>query len=319
MPLPPPRPAGARFDVVGLGEISVDDVLLVEGAGAVGSKTRVLRRERIGGGQVATAMVALCRLGLRTAVIGAVGDDEAGRFAVEGLRAEGVDVGGIQVMDAATRQAVVVINAHGDRTVLAIDDPRLDLGDAAATTDLIREARVLHIDDSYRAAAIAAARVAREHGVFVSCDLDTDRGAATDELLALVDLCVVPGQFLADMIGKTTRPLRDRNLPALVAERTASRVACVTRGEQGATVVENGGTGAERVFDQPAFHVEPVVDTTACGDTFRAGFIAAHLDGRDLRGCLRFACAAAALKVRDLGRRGCPSRAAVEALVAEAA
>src|SRR5260370_37591603 len=71
------RREAASFDVVGLGECSMDEVWLVDGLPAAGSKVRAVRRERLGGGQVATAMVAGARLGLRAAYVGAVGDDAA--------------------------------------------------------------------------------------------------------------------------------------------------------------------------------------------------------------------------------------------------
>jgi sugar/nucleoside kinase (ribokinase family) len=66
----------------------------------------------------------------------------------------------------------------------------------------------------------------------------------------------------------------------------------------------------------PAFPAERVVDTTACGDTFRAALLVALLDGLRPAEGLRFANAAASLKTRDLGRRGCPRRAEVNALMA---
>ena len=59
-----------------------------------------------------------------------------------------------------------------------------------------------------------------------------------------------------------------------------------------------------------------MVDTTACGDTFHAAFLCALLEAQPPRQALRFANAAAALKCRDLGRRGCPTRAEVNALFA---
>jgi len=311
-----PPPGSAPFDVVGLGEISIDDVLLVEGRPAWGGKARVVRRERMGGGQVATAMVALARLGLRTAILGVVGDDEEGQLALDGLRAEGVDIHGVQVVPGRTRRATVVIDGEAGRTVLFEEDRRTVVGQAQLRPEDVVAGRVLHVDGSARLASLAAAQLARERGVFVSCDLDVPH-PLDDTLLPLVDLCVVPWSYAA---ARGTGGQRGGGEPAAPGWREALHVptvapggvVVVTRGEHGATVCPTERSGW---IDMPAFAVEPRVDTTACGDTFRAGFIAGLLDGRDLFACARFACAAAALKVRDLGRRGCPTRAAVEALL----
>ncbi len=57
----------------------------------------ILRFERSGGGQVATAMVALSRWGIKTKYIGKVGSDELGQFSLESIRQEGVDVSSVTI------------------------------------------------------------------------------------------------------------------------------------------------------------------------------------------------------------------------------
>src|SRR5579883_1581373 len=220
----------ARFDVVGLGEISVDDVLLVDepldGILRGGGKARVRRRERLGGGQVATAMVAARRLGLRAALVGAVGADEPGRRA---------------------------------RAVLCHDDPRVALAAEELLPEDVAGGRVLHVDGSFLAASITAARIARAAGCLVSCDLERVE-ANTGDLLALVDVCVVPAAFPAAWSGDLGAS-RERNL-ALLAAQTASGLAIVTLGGTGAAAWDG-----ERCVHEPAFAVSPWVDSTACGDT----------------------------------------------------
>ena len=56
------------FDVVGMGLNSVDFLSLVSRYPESNSKTEILRFERSGGGQVATAMVALSRWGIKNKI-----------------------------------------------------------------------------------------------------------------------------------------------------------------------------------------------------------------------------------------------------------
>src|SRR5579883_1635183 len=253
----------ARFDVVGLGEISVDDVLLVDepldGILRGGGKARVRRRERLGGGQVATAMVAARRLGLRAALVGAVGADEPGRRALAELRDEGVDVRGVRVLGGATHAAAIVVDGEGERAVLCHDDPRVALAAEELLPEDVAGGRVLHVDGSFLAASITAARIARAAGCLVSCDLERVE-ANTGDLLALVDVCVVPAAFPAAWSGDLGAS-RERNL-ALLAAQTASGLAIVTLGGTGAAAWDG-----ERCVHEPAFAVSPWVDSTACGDT----------------------------------------------------
>jgi sulfofructose kinase len=292
------------LDVVGLGECSVDEVWVVPSRPEWSGKLHALRRERLGGGQVATAMVAAARLGLRAAWLGAVGDDLAGRIVTDGLADEGVEVHA-RALAGATRSALILVDEKsGDRSVIEHVDRRVVLPSDELDGSLIARARVLHLDGTHMSTALAAARIARAHDVVVSIDVDHAR-PGLDELLELVDVCVVSEGVPHQLTGEDDLEQALRQM----AKRTGPFVCC-TLGPRGAAALDDG-----HLVLSPAFDVE-VVDTTACGDTFHAGVIAALLEGRSVGDTLRFANAAAGLKCRDLGRRGCPTHAEVNALIA---
>jgi sugar/nucleoside kinase (ribokinase family) len=298
----------AAFDVVGVGECSLDEVWRVEAPLERGSKQRAAGREVLGGGQVATAMVACARLGLRAAFAGAVGDDEAGRAVLEGLRDERVDVTATRVMPGgATRAALVIVDGAGERTVVERTDRRVAQGAETLPRALLESTSVVHLDGVHPAASLAAARIARAAGAIVSLDLD-HAFPGIDDLLALGDLCFLSEKLPHDLTGEKDLPAALRALES----RTAGVVGC-TLGAQGAAVLDG-----DRLLLSPAFPADDVVDTTACGDTFRAAAIAALLDARPIRDLLRFANAAAALKCRALGRLGCPTKPEVLALLSRA-
>lgn len=320
--------------MLGLGESSWDEVWRLAEVPPWGGKARAVGRISLGGGQVATAMVACRRLGLQAAYLGWVGADEVGRHIIEGLDVEAVDTSGVRILPgAASHGAIIVVDARGERTVLFHEDRGQPPTDLAAVLDLDRvsEARVVHVDGSDLTASIAAAQRARAAGRIVTCDLDhaTPR---TPELLSHIDICMAAAEFPADLARACGPTPADEactkaptGAPAETLSASLRRIAahlpatgpsivCITRGAEGAVAWDG-----EREYHVPAFQPPAIVDTTACGDTFRAGFIAALLDGQDLAGCLTFACAAAALKTRDLGRRGCPGRDAVQALLQQGA
>jgi sulfofructose kinase len=298
--------SAAGLDVVGVGECSLDEVWVLPGPLAAGGKLRAVGRDRLGGGQIATAMVACARLGLRTAFAGVVGDDHAGSLVTDGLRREGVDVAAMRVVPGgATREALILVDAAtGERMVVEHLDKKVVVPHGGLPEELIARARVLHVDATQIGTSLAAARLARQHGVVVSIDVD-HVGPGLDELLALSDLCIMSEGLPQALTGEPDLELALRAVSAM----TRAVVGC-TLGRRGAAALDNG-----HLLLSPAFETE-VVDTTACGDTFRAAMIRAMLDEKSVGDALRFANAAAGLKCRALGRVGCPTKSEVDELLA---
>jgi len=75
---------------VGMGLNSVDFIGLVPQFPTINSKMKLLRFSRQGGGQVATAMVALSHWGVKTKYIGKVGGDELGSFSLTRFERKGL-------------------------------------------------------------------------------------------------------------------------------------------------------------------------------------------------------------------------------------
>ncbi len=298
------------FDVVGVGECSRDDVWVLTGPFSFGQKIRAERHEQLGGGQVATAMVACARLGLRSAFAGSVGADEIGDEVRSGLISESVDVRALRVVaDAHTRSALLLVDGgSGDRTVIESMDPHLRRSPLEVDVSVLDRTRVLHLDLTDLTAATLLSRAAKTRGVIVSLDLDHPR-PGLDELLPFVDICVTSRDLPEALTG-------ERDLGAALKklhERTGGFVGC-TLGADGAAALDVRGEESRLIFS-PAPVPARLVDTTACGDTFHAAMILALIEGLSVADALRFCNAAASLKCRDLGRRGCPTRAEVEALI----
>jgi sugar/nucleoside kinase (ribokinase family) len=301
-------PEGRLFDVVGLGEISIDHMCVVPRLPGADDKVRMSHYEIQGGGQIATALVACQRLGLKTKFLGKVGDDSAGRWSIEELAREGVEVSGIRVVKGTmTQLAVVLVDGNsGARTVIWQCDEEALVRPGELSREELTGAKVLHVDATGLARGLEPLRWAREAGTVTSIDID-HLLPDTEEALRLVDLCVVPALFPRELTGRDDLEQAMRAMHEL----NPRAVLCVTLGIDGCAAWEG-----DRVVREPAFQVR-AVDTTACGDVFHAAFIQQLLEGRPLRRAMRFANAAAALKTRALGGRpGIATLAEVEAFLA---
>ena len=308
--LPLRAASSATVDVAGLGECSVDTTVQLTGFPRPGSKMPASSIVERPGGQVATAVRALARLGWSARYAGTVGADGGGALVVDALRSDGVNCDACRVVpDVATRRAVILVDtAAGTRTVLEFRDPRLNRP-AELVPAVIAGARVLLVDGTDMDAAVRAARLARTEGIRVVVDID-EGVAGPEPLLAEADI-VITSQRFAEAAGGAAGTAGGARI--LAVRNPLAAVVCVTLGEAGCLA----RCGDEEVHS-PGFRV-PCVDTTGAGDVFRAGFIAAWLrapDGSALGDLLRYANAAAALNCRAVGAQGgLPTHAEVQRLL----
>jgi sulfofructose kinase len=298
--------AGAfDVDLLGFGQCSVDHVCTVEGLPRLGGKQGMLAYEVLPGGQVATAVLAGARLGLRGAFVGSAGLDAGAAIALAPLEAAGIDLAGVRrVPGAATRLAVILVDrASGERTVLGYRDPRLRLRATDLPEARLARTRCLLLDGEDPEAAAHAARAARAAGVAVVLDVDAG-GAELAPLLAAADFPVVSRAF-AEVYGDGD--VR-RGLARLVA--AGAQMAVATLGEHGCLA-----RIGEHEIASPGFAITPR-DTTGAGDVFHAAFAWGLLEGLAPEPLLRAANAAAAISCRALGAQGgLPTRAELAAFL----
>ena len=290
-------PAEREFDAVGFGLNAVDHLIVAPAYPAFDTKTRLTEHLRSAGGQTASAMVALQRLGLRTAYAGRFGSDAEGEFGLATLRAEGVDVGSAEVVEGARNQiAFIVIDARtGERTILWDRDARLAYTVADAPEEFAARGRVLHLDAHDPPACARLARAARAAGTIVSADIDNIY-EGLPELLPLIDVLISSSEFPRRLTGI------DDERAALAELKTRlhrNALAGMTLGVRGAVLYHEGAYIETQAFAVPG----GCRDTTGAGDAFHAGFLYGLLQGEEIEACLTLGSAVAALKCRDLGAR----------------
>jgi sulfofructose kinase len=284
-----------EFDVAGVGLNATDTLLLVPHFPAFAGKAPYDEEIVSPGGQVATAMAACARLGLRVKYIGAVGDDERGRVQMESLGETGINLDHVQRrVNCANQSAYIIVDrATGERTVLWRHEECLRIDPEQIAEEQITCARLLHIDGHDTAAVAHAASIARRHGIPVTVDIDTVYHGF-DQVLPNVDYLIASSEFPGAWTGN-----RDpfKALETLQNEY-GMRVAAMTLGSHGALARVDGG-----FLYSPAFAVN-CVDTTGAGDVFHGAFCYAVLQGMAMPDALEFSNAMAALNCMALGARG---------------
>ena len=273
------------------------------------TKNKMLEFIQQGGGPVATALVALARLGVRVSFVGKLGENELSQFVLQEFRQEGVDVSGIiEEKEAGPYFAFIAVEKEGgQRTIWWTDQMVRRLKEKELSREFITSGRILHLDEYDLPAAIQAAAWAKEAGMRVVLDAETPRKRELLPLIKLVDFLVVPEEFA---LGFS----RERNVEkaADFFLKVGSQAIVITQGTKGSFT-----RTPDRSFHQRIFNL-PVVDTTGCGDVFHGGFIYGLLRNWSLEITVEFATAVAALKCEKLGgRAGCPPFARVKEFLQE--
>jgi sulfofructose kinase len=282
-----------NVDVVGVGLNATDTLIPLPHYPALGSKVEFRSANVLPGGQVASAVMACQRWGLRTRYVGKVGDDHAAEIHRKEFASAGVETYLLTAPGCSSQQAFILLDHEGERTVLWKRDGRLTLRPEELKREWIVGADALHVDGHDTEAATTAAKWARAAGVPVVADLD-DVYPGVDELLPNIDYLITSRDIPGRLTGEQDlhQSLRE------VQKQYGCRLAAATLGHEGVLAWD----GLQFHY-APAFRVEPI-DTTGAGDIFHAGFIYGLVQGWALPRQLEFACAAAALNCEALGARG---------------
>lgn len=282
----------ATLAITGLGFCGMDYLCLVPHI-PLDDKVEILQSVVQGGGPSVNAIATAARLGAATAFIGCVGNDQRGRNIVAGLVAEGVDVRGMRMREGAESAAGFcwIEKQNGKRSIAWTRGTARPLSADEVAPNLIRTSKVLHLDGHQTEAAVAVAKLARQHGVTVSLDAGT-LVPGIEQLLELSDIIIASEKFAHGYTGQSNREAAAQKLFV-----PRCKLSAVTMGGEGSI-----GFDGREFFRCPAFKVT-AVDTTAAGDVFHGAFVYEYVRGGSWARCLRFASAVAALKCTQFGGR----------------
>lgn len=278
------------------------------------------------GGSPLNIAVGARRLGVRSALLSAVGEDQVGDFVLAGLEREGVDTRYIPRKPGTRTPAVLLAIQPPNRFPITFyrdnaADVQLGIADIQAAP--IEAARALVVNgsalarDPSRSATLSAVHRAHRAGVTVYLDLDFRADQWPDPLAYGLNIrALLPGvdvvlgteeeinaaqlQRASDVIvrhSQFTAPEIRGDVEANTA-RLRAEVPVVVRkeGERGCTVFEH-----ERPpLQVPGFPAQ-VVSVLGAGDAFAGGLVAGRLRGMAWQEAARLGNACGAVVVGQIG------------------
>jgi sulfofructose kinase len=285
-----------EFDVVGFGTNAVDFLIQVPRYPEFNSKVELNAYSQAAGGEIATAMVGLRRLGLRTSYVGRFGTDHAGDIGTNSLKDEGVDLTYAERIDGAQTQIafIVIDEQSGERTVIWKRDAKLHYDETEVPVDAVRSTKVLHFTPHDARACMRLSAAARANGTIVSIDIDNVFDDV-ELLLGSVDIIIASADFPSKLFGR----IEHRAALCEMQSRFGAGIVGLTIGDAGSLLL-----CGDEFIETPAFKVPGgCKDTTGAGDSFRVGLIHGLITGESVEDSARIANAVAALKCRAVGAR----------------
>lgn len=312
------------YDLLAIGRSSID--LYSNDSGAPFSQ--ITSFGAFVGGCPTNIAVGTRRLGLKSALLTAVGEDPVGDFILNFLNTEGVETRFIPKKPDARSSAVLLGIEPPDKFPLMFyrdncADIKIDIDDALAAP--LADTRALLVSgtglsqEPSRSATMLAIEVAKRHEAAIILDLDFRAnqwhdvrafGIAIRALLPLVDLVIgTEEEIRAAVVADAAQvAIRDSQVssPEIAGDTQAAVQTLLGYGPT-ALVEKRGADGAavhlpdDRVIIAEPFTVD-VVNVLGAGDAFASGFIYGYLKGWDWQKCVRMGNATGAIVVT---RQGC--------------
>jgi ribokinase len=274
-----------------IGDLDVDVLIEVDRLPTRDGKVNGVVKQKAPGGMAGNVAAALARLGSRVRVLGRVGDDADGAFAVKSLQQVGVDTDFVaRLAGVATFSCISLLTPDGEKSLVKLMTSayRPDASDVSeAVLEGVRHVHLTSVGDTALCRRVVDA--ARTLGATAS--LDIERADCPEDAAVLLDaikgfdliFCNAESRAFVDAARK-------RPLAGLVA------ALVTTLGADGAQVET-----AEGRIASPGF-TPKIVDTTGAGDCFAAACLHARLAAKlDWSEAIRFANCAAAISTTGLG------------------
>ena len=287
----------AEFDVLVVGDANPDLLLRGDVRPRFGQAEQLLTgADLVLGGSAAITAAGCARLGLRTALFAAVGDDVFGRLVRDELREREVTLLAADGRGAPTGISVI-LSEMDDRGILTLPGTIPALRPADVTDELLARARHVHVSSLYLQPALAgglAGIFARASKIGLTTSLDTNWDPAEE------------WESINEILAHTTVFLPNANELRAITGLDKTDEAAAGLVDSGTTVVMKDGAKGARAWWPGGAATAPgrpvdVVDTTGAGDSFNAGFLAARLSGRPLEEAVRWAATAGSLSTRAAG------------------
>lgn len=280
------------FDLIAIGNISADLYFSAEDLTkkedrlwlAMGGKYRSEEFRMTVGGGGANVSIGGRKNGLRTAVVGIVGNNVFRKGIMHRLQTAKVNTAHLMFNQTAVNVSTILLQKNGERTVIAHQSSHEHILEEAHIssrkfiTRAVYFGNLPHVSVKERRALMKSLK-SKGIEIFVNVGpLDCCRPKAyLKELLEFTDVLIVNTHEFADLVKKDEKDLNLKKTVLHLLPFMKESILIVTAGKNGSY-----GYEGEKVFFCPIVKEKIIADTTGVGDGYTSGFIASYLRHSDV-------------------------------------
>jgi ribokinase len=308
-------------DVIGFGALNLDKLFYVNDIAHEDEESFIKDFNQNPGGSASNTIIGLSRLGVSVSYIGKIANDNEGDFLKRNLISEGVFLNNLIISDeGCTGKVLGFVNEHGERALYVDSGVNDEISIDEINIDQIKTYKIIH------------------YSSFVGNSFETQK-KLLDLLPESILLSFDPGHIYAKKKISSLKKILDRTNILLINEKELKLLfedyylrknqsknnslsfrdiainllndgienIVVKRGEKGVYGINN----RDEEVKIPAYNSK-VIDTTAAGDSFNAGFLFAYLNDYSLEKSCMIGNWIASKCIEDIGIRGLPRKKELE-------
>ena len=271
-----------------------------------GSKIEVREIEMHVGGSGHNVAADLAKLGHHVSFVGKLGNDYLSKQILEDFRHDKVDIKNLRIVtNAKGGFSIIFLLPDGEKSIMVYNGYNLDLKPRDVPVPELEDAGWLVFTSVTTSSSLKflreSIRIAKKNHVKIlanpSIRMIKLRRKELIGFLKSADVAIMNREEITELTGKKSLVSSLKKL-----SRMGPRISVATVGSKGAVAFD--GT---KIVKENGYKVR-IVDSTACGDSFTAGFLHYLLKGRGISESLRFANKSAALQCLYVGSESLPEK-----------
>lgn len=261
------------------------------------------------GGSPTNVAMNMARLGLKSKMIAAVGDDGFGDYIFERFSEVGVDVSNINRIEKKPTSVIFVSRTKGTPDFIPFREADSCITEAQIPESLLKQAKIYHTTcfalsrKPAQTTILNKAKEAYDSGCKLSIDINyaDEIWESKDEALEIIKAYCKFNPLIKisedDMLRLFGKKLPHQEIFDFFHNEGVD-ITCLTLGSNGVILSQKD----KELIQLPAIKIDMVMDATGAGDAFWSGFLFAYIQEKPVKECLEVALQLAALKLQNVGR-----------------
>lgn len=269
-----------KTDLLAIGHTAFDSIVLVKEFPSPNSSTLIKQIKNFDGGAAANVAVVASTLGLKTALVSAVGDEFKGSMYHTKLKNMGIDTEHMIVIEnEKTPMAWVFTDSNNDQISYFYWGAAAYFKKSTPPEKAIKKANAVHLATGDPSFNRRSGEVASKYGKLISFDPGQDLHMYSPEELKSV---IKVSNILFGNHYEINRILETLNIDMNELRNIGPEIVVKTYGKDGSTIYTDKKIKIGAI-------VQEAVDPTGAGDSYRAAFLNAYLRNENLEYCGKFA------------------------------